>query len=529
MKLISKIDKLFLKNNYLYFFLFVFFLYSVFVSNLQGIYIYDGYHWGIVASSAVDFINGKVPYEESFIHYGILTTLFHSFFYGLTGSVFSIFFLTSIFYGLSITITCLLIKKFSNNKFCYLFLFITFFLQPFTVFPWHTYLIYFILVFALYIYFYKTFISYFIFGLLIQIIYLTSDSFKICSYLIFLSTILIIYLDFKKNNYLKYILTFSFGFFLPLFSFLIYLNIQGNFHHWINHDISGISIQLSGGSLFKLLNDFFINLFNNFIYKPEYILFIIINISCLIYIFQFIFKKEKNTDLLFISLISIFMNYLLLHKLIAFRIFCSVIMGIIVTFYLLHKTKKLILKEFLLLFLIFITPLSNPFEKGQTNKNYLREYKFDNAISNPDFKHFRFMRFDANVWKHLNFVTDLATKVKNKCNSINSFYNLTSDHYYYLILSEYFENKQIIPGYDETYLKKYYDAYTKIDKNFYSNILIDIKKQNTIFIREDLKYTNLYIQDHEINIDDYSFIELPYSFDNKKKIIFIPKECAKKI
>ena len=182
--MIKQINYFLNKDKFLYLIIFLFSIYSILISNYQAIHVYDGFHWGFVSSSAQDFLNNKIPYKESFIHYGILTTIIHSIFYSITNSVISIFFFTSILYVLSIIFVTLIIKKFTNNNYCYLFIYLIFFFQPFTVYPWHTYLVYFFLSLGLYIYFNKTLFSYFFFGLVIQLIYLISDSSKFFTYII---------------------------------------------------------------------------------------------------------------------------------------------------------------------------------------------------------------------------------------------------------------------------------------------------------------------------------------------------------
>ena len=44
----------------------------------QGQYTDDGYHWGFIFSNALDIINGKIPFKEIFIEYGIFSTIVHS-------------------------------------------------------------------------------------------------------------------------------------------------------------------------------------------------------------------------------------------------------------------------------------------------------------------------------------------------------------------------------------------------------------------------------------------------------------------
>ena len=44
----------------------------------QGQFINDGYHWGFIFSNAIELLNGKKPFDEIFIQYGLGTTLIHS-------------------------------------------------------------------------------------------------------------------------------------------------------------------------------------------------------------------------------------------------------------------------------------------------------------------------------------------------------------------------------------------------------------------------------------------------------------------
>ena len=45
----------------------------------NGQFINDGYHWGFIFSNSLELLNGKKPFEEIFIQYGLGTTLIHSF------------------------------------------------------------------------------------------------------------------------------------------------------------------------------------------------------------------------------------------------------------------------------------------------------------------------------------------------------------------------------------------------------------------------------------------------------------------
>ena len=49
----------------------IFLIFSVIVIRYQ----YDGHHIGLIYSNSIDLLNGKLPYKEIFIQYGILTTI----------------------------------------------------------------------------------------------------------------------------------------------------------------------------------------------------------------------------------------------------------------------------------------------------------------------------------------------------------------------------------------------------------------------------------------------------------------------
>ena len=64
-----------------FFTLFIFFICVCLVvsgSLWQAQYTYDPHHWGLMFGNAKDVYEGKLPYKEVFIQYGILTTLIHS-------------------------------------------------------------------------------------------------------------------------------------------------------------------------------------------------------------------------------------------------------------------------------------------------------------------------------------------------------------------------------------------------------------------------------------------------------------------
>ena len=75
-------------------FLLLFALFIFVGSVYQGKYIYDGFHWGLVASNAEDYLNQKLPYKDFFVHYGFLTVVFHALalkFFSSISDIFTLF------------------------------------------------------------------------------------------------------------------------------------------------------------------------------------------------------------------------------------------------------------------------------------------------------------------------------------------------------------------------------------------------------------------------------------------------------
>ena len=252
-----------------------------------------------------------------------------------------------------------------------------------------------------------------------------------------------------------------------------------------------------------------------------------INLSCLYFILNSISKKKTlNYNLLFISIFSILLNHMLVLHFNTFRVFNGLIIGVVVLFYILSLTKNIEIKEFIILFLILLAPLANPFAKSEANLIFSYLSTKEQSYKNADYIYFKKMKYEKDVWNHLEKLNNIAFNIKKNCKKIENFYNLTSDHFYFLILSKYFETDQKIPGYHEDYLQNYYNHFIQaIDKEFVKNFRNKVLSNKTIFIREKFVKKNLNLKENNINLKEYTFIDLPYSFNNKKKQIYIPRSC----
>jgi len=511
-------------------FTYLFLFYSLYFSINQGSYIYDGYHWGLVASNANDLINGKLPYKDFFVHYGFLTTLIHAIAYSIYDSILSLIILTSFFYIFSIFLLIRLVKKYSNENYALMTIFIFFFMQPFVVYPWHTYLIFLFSLLSISFYINHSNFSYFLFGFFIQLCFLSSESFKICSYIIiFISIFLLFFQKKEKNVIIKNSFCILFGYFLPISLFIFFLHKYNLYESWILHSrIPEIFLKNMDITLFELVVNFgsnYINSLANLFDRPYIFLGILINIVCLIFIFKNFLSKKINTDLIFISLFSILLNYMLVFRHESFRFFSGPIIGIIILTYFLTKLKKE-LKYFIIFLILVFSSLSNPYEKGESNYNFVNKNIKKESLSNKDIRHFKFLNFKPDTWEHYSELQNIYEIVKKNCPNLEYFYNSTSDHFYYLVLSDHFHSLQSIPGNSESNLKDYYDSLNIIfDPNLEERLNSEIIKGNVIIIKSNSLNT-LHLSNSKIALETFDNFNLKYSYNNKHKTFYYPKKCA---
>ena len=123
------------------------FIYCVYYS----LYFYDGYHFGLVFSNAIDLNDGKIPYKEIFIEYGYLTTFIHGIVLKIFGNeVFYLQLYTGLIYSISITLIGFIVKKFTNVYYGLFSIICLFLIYPIPLKPWPIYNSYFFYTLALF-------------------------------------------------------------------------------------------------------------------------------------------------------------------------------------------------------------------------------------------------------------------------------------------------------------------------------------------------------------------------------------------
>ncbi len=494
--------------------------FSFLISVLQAQYIYDGHHWGLMASNAKDLIEGKTPYREIFIQYGIFTTIVHSFFIKISNfKVISIFYGTSLIYSISMLLFYALINSKFKEYFALFGIVCLFLVHPFTNHPWHNYLTFLFLILSLFFLDKKKYHNKFLSGFFFSLAILSYEKLFLVI-LIFLFSYF--FLSFKNKNFKNFFFLIL-GLSIPLIIFFIYLNLNQILLHWLNyHSIS--SLYLSSNYILVIF-DFFIKLIikslTEVIFEPYWFLFLVIIVINMCVIFLSLNKKKfltyENDYLIYYSVISLCAFSSAIHSLNSFRLATGSILGLISLIYFINKLKSEETKKIILLSIIIFLSLGINFKKSENNKLYISPVSYDHYI-NTKINFFYGLKLKKDTWENLIFTNDLLKNIKSNCNNIKYAVNFTNNSYYYLLLSDIFDTFQIKPWINE---KSTLDRNTMnlINPEFEKKLIQNILKNNTILI------TNL---SFEIPIN-YGFINLPYSYEDKYKKILIPEFCKNKL
>ena len=198
----------------------------------------DAHHWGLMYGPARDLNQGLVPYRETFIYQGFLTTLIQSFSLNIFGNtVVSVGIITGIFYSINIYLSYCLWQKILNKWLSSISAILMFLVHGYIIYPWANY-------------FYYTF-------LLGSLLFITSSPQKPYKYLLtgvfaglsllarqsllpvlvpfYLYFLLIFFTSPKKEFrqlYIKNIVAFHLGLIIVWGAFLVYLFQESAFKDW---------------------------------------------------------------------------------------------------------------------------------------------------------------------------------------------------------------------------------------------------------------------------------------------------------
>ena len=507
----------------------------------QGQYTDDPYHWGFIFSNAIDFLDGRIPYREIFLEYGILSTLIHAFTLVLFDkNILSLISITSFFYALSIFFIGIIILKVTSNKnYSFLATLILFMIYPWPVSPWINFISFFFTV--LFCLFYlKNEKRYHLFsGIFLAFAYLsftTVYNFIIIFFVALVGSFFIFNLRkihlsfFKKNAFV------TIGFLSTLIIFFVYLFFNDLFYTWINYQkLPFVQSEASNINIYnQALNYvYFLTLytFQNFIYIPQQTIFTIIFFSNIILIIKYIIDFYKNSDFSENKLNLFIINILILSLNIYAQLSdidkmaTSLSLGLISVFLLINSFKEFenkIISIFILLFissysLLFAFNLENT-KYGASRGAYFKDIKnLDLKYTNNKISYFKNQKWSKSSWHVLNSFVDIQNKIKNKC-FLEYGANLTTNTYLYTLLNQ--KKIQVIPFF-------YKELGETFRRNYDSEIIDKIQDQ---IYRENIFIVSFENNDQLFNLSNYSQpIKIDLNAYNKKinkfLYLFFPKKC----
>jgi hypothetical protein len=486
-------------------------------------------HVNLIYTAASDFINNKSLYKEIYVKYGIGDVIINSLGLYLFGdNIFSIFLLTNIFYFTSIFIILLICVKlkfsYVENLFIILLLINIHPSPPFA--PWPNYLSFLPIVISIYFLVDLNKKKYFLSGLSLSIACLIRETILLSALniLIFLT----FFFFFSNRNKIYLIKFYIAGFILPLLCFFSYMILTSNYLIWIDLIVPsyrlealanlGYFIDPNASDLRKFLlitlgpfREITLTFLKSIYYFwPDWLLILIIYLSCLYSFFRNIIKRQFNLYTV-ISIYSLSLILQNLHLPEIMRISTGSIIGLIVLNHELGKIAKnkkmLIYFTTLLLLLVNINEfykssrknISDNFESLFIKKNSLGNI----SVGYEKFIQFKNMNYDPLIHKfYVDFQIN-CQKIKLENNikySINRTEYWDFNHYCKTKPSHYFswEKKPWVNIYNQA---------ASINKNS------DITSNNTI------EFLNL----NEKNIDNYKVLYIYDIYDglDLKKISYL--------
>lgn len=502
----------------------------IYASIYEGRYRIDPHHWGIMLSSAKDFVEGKLPYKDIYNIYGILTTVIHAIGYKyLGGNMISIIAITAIFYVLGLWMLYKITYKITEDiKIAWFVLIVCILMHPVAIYPWSNYIAFPFLMGGIYYLILNENTKQLIFaGFLFALGILSREGVAIPLSLIiiaFLATDFVIK-NINIRDIFKQIIFIVGGSLIPLTIFVLYLVKNDITKYWVLLSVSLPKIYAQGQfphmSSIKFLSPFFGELKKGVVNFDVHWIVIILMLGTVIWggiysIFNLQKCDEQRTRIIKLSFASLILLITTLHIPEIFRISTGSIVGFVVLFYWL----KFLGKENVGFIVIFGVLLMNLFKVSSGNPFYPEEHLRSKAIyvSSPKLLTGQLWPIEKQEF-YTNFKNSMSEIKKLNCD-IKYHYNETMDTMLYALSP--FERYQLTP-----YLHSLFD-----------------------FLRPDLDYKRKITEAKEIIIfkitssADLNNLQVPEGFmlyENLKTsptqwvykkgdalLILIPDNCIKK-
>lgn len=501
-------------------------------------FIYDGYHWGFIFSNSLEFINGKTPYREIFLEYGIVSVIINSLILIVFNkNVYSIIALTCITYSLSLFFISNIVYKITQNKYYSVFsIVIIFILYPWPTVPWpNFYSFFFTILFCLYCFNSKKIYS-LLAGIFLALAYLTLTT--VYNYIIILFFLFVILSIGKIRNRNK-LLNILIGFLSVVVIFFCYLGYNNLLDIWISYQKLPFiqqSVYTEGGNtMYTLLlrYTYFITIYpiKNFILEPQWTIYALFFYSNILTIFFFIINIYNVKNLKFAE--EIFIINLLILSLNVYaqvlgieKLATSIALGSVSLVFIIFNLKKNDTKFvlfFIIIFtclysLIFTFNLESSKIAGLRTAHIKELINFKLKIKNDQLRYFKSQKWDNEKWITLDKINNIQKEIKKKCD-LNYGANLTANSFFHSIIQN--KKLQIIPFFDKTNGKVFRKL---IEPNLINDIQSQINNDNIFLITSENNQKMLNLNEYDIPIEIMTFNNKD-KINNKSIYIYFPKNC----
>jgi hypothetical protein len=240
----------------------------------QGIYNLDPHHWGLMLSNAKDLAEGKAPYRDIFIQYGLLTTMIHGAAYALLGeNLRALICITASFYSAGLVGVYFLSLQVTADKKLSLFSFVSAcLLHPVTIYPWSNYIAFPFLVYGtcLLLASRGRSLSAFFAGVLLALAVLSREGLfpAVLAFSLVASVVNLMTLRGEGRPWAMSTISFWGGLFLPLVLFFVYLEQERLLEYWYKMAVLLPRMYMTvlmpyglAGAAFKVVKYFVIGIF----------------------------------------------------------------------------------------------------------------------------------------------------------------------------------------------------------------------------------------------------------------------------
>jgi len=413
------------------------FFYVIYFSIWQGLYNLDPHHWGLMFSNAVDLINGKTPYKEIFIQYGILTTIIHAVAYILiTKSLISIIAITAFFYACGLIGIYFLGHALTNNKRIAVFSFITCVIfHPLAIYPWSNYISFPFLVFGLlFLINGKPAIGLkFLSGILFSFAMLSRENLFIPVVVISVLASVVVFVDksLARNIKIRVLVAYWCGLLAPILIFFGALSYFNIYDYWYKYSVDLPRLYsrffMGDGVQHALIGIIKYIVGKNFRKILLLLLFISYLASCAAFIFKPMrLQRNKlcfNAGIFITSVFGLLLMSSAIHLHEIFRISTGMTIGMPVLFYwassLSNNKKPYILQYDVLILSLFVVfcIVTFPRQSKAGNPFYPTSAQLSESLPFEGVQNFKYQRWSADAINYYNSVNnDFTHIVSLKCN-----------------------------------------------------------------------------------------------------------------